>query len=733
MSSDSQSADSQTDPKLSIGQGKVDAASEATAFSNSPLSDTASLHVAPTAEEPAQTSDLQLADSEQTGDFKYDPESTAIFASSGLPLPKSKSRVDIPGYKILGELGRGAMGVVYKAHQTRADRIVALKVMLHSDHAGGKELARFQIEAQSAARLLHPNIVQIYDVNQVGVTPYFTLEFVEGGTLARKMARQMLTTEESAQLMLTLCKAMAYAHTKGVIHRDLKPANILMANNVTPKIADFGLARKTDDVSHLTLDGTVLGTPNYMSPEQAFGKQAEIGPLSDVYTLGAILYEMLIGRPPFKGASAWEVIQQVRTADPTPPSTLQPGIPRDLETICLKCLQKEPDKRYGSAQLLADDLQRFLNNEPILARPVGSLERLVRLCRRYPREARLVGFIASLLIVMAVGASITAFQISQQRDQIKTQLEVIAAEKGISDQRLVTYRDTVSQLANRAPDLLDDAPLGAGTRQEFLRLIGEILDHTEENAAAIGPSLQWGKEAIALRQGDLWLTQAVAELGRSDKLEAGQDKIQKADDQFAEAVRLAKAVYEEKPTEKSKAAANYASAVSRRATCALVIGKPLNEIVPMHKLAIDLRKEALAAAMEGAKLEEIAIRKMELGGVMFRYAEFLLMKQATDPVKFATRAKENAVAAVDYLRQAIQELPVSAKNRPRARQDLALTLKTLAVAASNLGIDEVARVAYSESVSVLAELCQEFPKLDSSNFWNASTFCSGAKSGSFRK
>ena len=445
-----------------------------------------------------------------------------------------------------------------------------------------------------------------------------------------------------------------------------------------------------------------------MSPEQAAGDQATIGPLSDVYTLGAILYELLVGRPPFKAATAWEVIRQVRTAEPTPPSTLQPGVARDLETICLKCLQKETFKRYGSAQLLAEDLERYLKNEPILARPIGSVERLVRLCRRYPREARLVGLVAALLIVMAVGASITAYQISLQRDQIKTQRDVIAIEKGISDERLVTYRDTVSQLANQAPNLLDDAPLGAGTRQEFLRLISQILDRSDETAA-LGPSLQWGHEAVALRQGDLLLTQGAEELSRSDRGKEGREKLQKADEKFAQAVRLAKEVYDEHPVEKSKAAANYASAVSRSATCALVIGKPFGEIVPLHKLAIHLREESLAAAKEGANVEEIAGRKAELGVVLFRYAEFLLKEQARDPVRYVTKANDTAMTAADNLRQAIQELPASAKNRPRARQDLGLTLKTMAATAISLGFDEEAKAAYSESITVLTELCNDYP------------------------
>jgi serine/threonine protein kinase len=665
-----------------------------------------------------ETGELSVSDPQRTGDFSFDPDATAAFASTGERIPSTRNRVSIPGYRILGELGRGGMGVVYKALQLRADREVALKVMLHSDHARDEESSRFMVEAKAAARLQHPNIVQIYEVGESGDTPYFTLEFVEGGTLSRRMAKQMLSVKESATMMLTLSQAMAYAHSKGVIHRDLKPANILVTKEGSPKIADFGLARRTDDISHLTIDGTILGTPNYMSPEQASGKQTEIGPLADVYTLGAILYEMLTGRPPFKGASAWEVIQQVRSTEPTPPSTLQPGIPRDLETICLKCLQKEKEKRYGSAQLLADDIQRYLNNEPILARPIGSVERLIRLARRYPREARLVGLVAALMVILTGGAIATAIRINQdrnsiqqQRDQIKEQRDTISKEKDISDQRLLAYRTTVSELVNRAPLLLQDAPLNAGTRTEFVQLIGDILNRSEETSA-IGPSKQWGQEAIALREGETLLSQGSLEIAQSDRQAEGKKKLEQASVLFSKAENLAQEIYDQKPInseDRSKAAANLAVAVSKKAIIAALQGLPLKEVAPLYQRVIQLRRESLSELAPDSVT--VPVRKAELGADLSRYGDYLLSvaPASGDPVRFGKRALETAQEAVALIQEAISALPKDSRSSQLARQDLGVAFGIASRSAVICGLKEEARQSYTEGIKVYQGLVQDFP------------------------
>jgi serine/threonine protein kinase/WD40 repeat protein len=313
----------------------------------------------------------------------------------------------VPGYELLGELGKGGMGIVYKARQAGLNRLVALKMIRSGLGAGREELERFRAEAQAVARLQHPNIVQIFEIGEWTSStsqesmPFFSLEYVPGGSLAEKLAGHPQPPREAAELVETLAQAMHYAHAHGIIHRDLKPANVLLVLSGEPvaKITDFGLAKELDADSARTRAGVILGTPSYMSPEQAEGNVARIGPLTDVYALGAILYEMLTGRPPFRGTNAYETMEQVRMREPVPPAQLQPGVPRDLETISLKCLQKDPQKRYGSAAALAEDVRAFLDGKPIRARPVGKAERIVGWCRRNPVVAGLLAAVAFITLV----------------------------------------------------------------------------------------------------------------------------------------------------------------------------------------------------------------------------------------------------------------------------------------------------------------------------------------------
>jgi serine/threonine protein kinase len=298
-------------------------------------------------------------------------------------------RISLPGYEILGELGRGGMGVVYKARQTALKRLVALKMVLTAGHASEEQVARFQVEAQAIARVQHPNIVQVYDIGEHDGQSYLALEYVDGGTLAGKI-RGAIPPLQAALMVEPLARAAHVAHQQGVIHRDLKPANILLTSDGTPKISDFGLAKQLDDNSGWTRSGDIMGTPCYMAPEQAEGRVKQIGPATDIYSLGAILYELLTGRPPFRAATTLQTLEMVRTQEPTPPSRVVPQIPRDLETICLKCLEKEPNKRYRSAESLAEDLRRFTTDEPILARPIGTGQRLARWVKRNSLVAALV-------------------------------------------------------------------------------------------------------------------------------------------------------------------------------------------------------------------------------------------------------------------------------------------------------------------------------------------------------
>ena len=300
---------------------------------------------------------------------------------------------EVAGYRIMGELGRGGMGLVYKALDPKLNRVVALKMVLAGDHAGPEDHERFQREARAIAQLQHPHIVQIFEVGEENGLPFFVLEFIRGGSLDRQVDGKPRNPRQAADLVETLALAMQSAHEQGIIHRDLKPANVLMAPGRTPKITDFGLAKQLEDSQGQTATGAVIGTPSYMAPEQASGDSQEIGPAADIYALGAILYTLITGRPPFQGETAFDTIMQVIEQEALPPTRLQSKIPRDLETICLKCLLKDPERRYETAQALADDLRRFLEHRPIVARPIGWVERGVKWVRRKPAIAALVGLL----------------------------------------------------------------------------------------------------------------------------------------------------------------------------------------------------------------------------------------------------------------------------------------------------------------------------------------------------
>jgi eukaryotic-like serine/threonine-protein kinase len=348
-------------------------------------------------------------------------------------------------YELLEEIARGGMGVVYKARQHSLNRVVALKMILAGQLATRPQVERFRAEAEAAASLQHPNIVAIHEVGEDQGRHFFSMDYVQGRSLAGMVRDGPLPARGAARYVRTLAGAVQYAHGRGIIHRDLKPSNVLIDQNDEPRITDFGLAKRLSSDSDLTLSGQVVGSPSYLSPEQAAGKGSRVGPASDVYALGAILYHLLTGRPPFQAESLTTLLKEVLEAEPVGPRRLNASIPRDLETICLKCLEKDPAGRYGTAQALGDDLGRYLNSEPIQARAVGMLGRGWRWCRRKPA---LAGALAACLGILVLGVAGIAWQYQRAvASEHQTRLGLYAADMSGAQQAITeNNRDRALQL-----------------------------------------------------------------------------------------------------------------------------------------------------------------------------------------------------------------------------------------------------------------------------------------------
>jgi tRNA A-37 threonylcarbamoyl transferase component Bud32 len=373
-----------------------------------------------------------------------------------------------PGYEILGELGRGGMGVVYKARQEKLKRIVALKMILSGSHAGVDERVRFLAEAEAIAAIAHPSIVQIHEFGTHEDLPFFAMEFCAGGSLASKLAGTPLPAQESAQLIEQCARAIQAAHERGIIHRDLKPGNVLLSEDGKPRITDFGLARRVEGGSGLTLTGSIIGTPSYMAPEQAEGNR-NIGPAADIYSLGAILYECLTGRPPFRAATAFDTIKQVVTDEPVPPRQLNPQVPRDLETVCLKCLHKEPTRRYRSAADLAAELERYERGEPVMARPVGRLERAWRWGRRHPATAALAVLVVVTLMLGVTISSLFAIRASNKAEEANAQRAQAERETAEALANLQEAEEQRDRARFYLQTYLDLSPIGRSLRSRPLR------------------------------------------------------------------------------------------------------------------------------------------------------------------------------------------------------------------------------------------------------------------------
>jgi WD40 repeat protein/tRNA A-37 threonylcarbamoyl transferase component Bud32 len=398
----------------------------------------------------------------------------------------------IPGYEILALLGRGGMSVVYQARHTQLNRVVALKMILAGGYASPEHRARFRTEAEATAQLQHPNIVQIHEVGEVEGKPYFVLEYLEGGSLDRKLQGAPLPPRQAAHLVEVLAGAVQAAHEQHIIHRDLKPANILLTANGIPRIADFGLAKRLDEAGQ-THSGAIMGTPSYMAPEQAGGQSKDVGPAADIYALGAILYECLTGRPPFKAASALDTLLQVTDEEAVPPRRLQPQVARDLETVCLKCLRKDPAERYARAADLAEDLRRFQAGEPVRARPVGVVEVGLKWSRRHPAAAALYGMILLVLVVGGLGGGATwlwrqSEAARQEAESAREQLAEISYLHGVG----LAHQKWQDADVARAEQLLESCPLDRrGWEWRYVHRLchADLATWTKLAAAALGGAI----------------------------------------------------------------------------------------------------------------------------------------------------------------------------------------------------------------------------------------------------
>ena len=425
-----------------------------------------------------------------------------------------------PGYELVSELGRGGMGVVYLVRQVRANRNVALKMMLAAAHASASDLSRFRTEAEAVAGLNHPNVVPVYEVGEQGRLPFYSMEFCPRGSLVERLRENPFPPMEAASTVEALARGMSAAHARGIVHRDLKPGNVLITEDGSPKITDFGLAKRLDDNSSQTRTGAIIGTPSYMSPEQAAGNVKAIGVPADIYALGAILYECLTGRPPFRGASVVETLDQVRKRDPVPPRMLQPSIPRDLQTICLKCLRKEPSRRYASAAQLADDLRRFQEGRPILARATPWYERAWKAARRRPAATlaiflAIAGTVAIIAIVSIANANLKRERDTARKaeDDAKTARDQAIVERKKASERLKLAIDTVHRsLVEMAADRWARRPELQGERRRVLEEAVAFFENFSEEDSR-DPLVRREKANALYRAG--WAYTALGELDRA--------------------------------------------------------------------------------------------------------------------------------------------------------------------------------------------------------------------------
>ncbi len=589
-------------------------------------------------------------------------------------------------YQLLNVIGKGGMGIVYRARHIGLKRIVALKMLDCFGKLDGTALTRFQKEAEFVAMIQHPNIVQVFDTGISMGIPYFSMEFVRGGNLAEAIQSKAFPPRTAALLLEKLARAVACAHSQGVIHRDLKPANVLLApsdasdaillptplslhddetpvSSVEPKIADFGLAKQLTSDSEVSHTG-LIGTPSYMAPEQASLERSAAGPSCDVYSLGAILYHLLVGRPPFQAATTIETLHQLRLHAPVSPKTLQSSVPPDLETICLKCLAKEPMRRYASASLLADDLLRFINGKPIEARPIGLGERAVKWVWRYPAQATLLVVTAIALLIV----SVQWYRAELYRDQAEAAAEdaKLASVQTLAALRRLTDDVVVDKFASQSTLSETDRAFVAGIAEMYLQLAELPGDDREHDAIRAEGLLNAGRLQLFLN---------TPEQGRA-KLEA--------------ASRLYERLYQEQSNEQTFIA--YTTTLDHYAI-GLIEANLLSNALQVAQLGIQTATNAdlpLSDAGEAHRVQSLADA--------FRLQAYVYTLQSQ-----TENARNSYLNVITLLKERLKQHPAEAKSL----NSLAGTLRAL----SSLEEDRLKQLEFCEqSIVLLRELVSSHPQ-----------------------
>lgn len=651
-------------------------------------------------------------------------DATSIYGGGPRPTPITAIPLPvIPGYQILGQIGRGGMGIIYHARHLELRREVAIKMLLGGTTLDASRVVRFQGEAQTTARLLHPHIVQLYEMGTWGDLPYLCLEYVPGGSLRKRLESGPLPPRVAAELLEKVARAVHFAHEQGVLHRDLKPGNILLTQDGTPKVADFGLAWRADHDETLTHTGMILGTPNYMAPEQVQGDRTRFGPAVDVYALGVILYEAVTGRPPFQ-IQTHEDLMQIPLREPVPPSAWKPGLPRDLEVICMKCLRREATSRYPSAQALAEDLHRFLDGRPITARPLGLIERYWRWSRRNPSAAALAGSLVLLVTLTLIG--MTALAIYAERQW----------ERAVNGERMADLRfqltrqvsdDLIAGLADRLQDT-QDIPL---VRRDLLSNACKVYEgilrenRADDELRRQAERLRWRLGQAEQELGDSVAAQRCYRTALVELEELGARHPEEADVQADQAAcYLSLGILLDSQMHREEGRQALEEAYRKYANLLTVFPPPskgsasyLRGLAATHKALGLLHRgeyrfaEALERiTSEAAVLEQLQFLTPDDPGIRFDLAVnacnrgFLLR---------ANKSQEDGWPHLVRSRTLLEELLRAAPERIRYRRELGLLLARMGTQRMSTDYEQEARSLFTEAIALQERLREDFPNLPS--------------------